>query len=159
MNSGLEKLRELTNELLSRDTTITRADLNVIKILTEELIIKEDMLSHQMQLIDSILFHALGLIVISSAEKILSASKSYLNQFGYTLDELKCMSWQKMIHPDDLERAKERRVKLMNKTSSAKETLFFQVRVVCKNGEYKRTQWTSVIDGTTSTSLSIGIVL
>lgn len=157
--NDLEKLRKLTNDLCSKKSAITQDDLFIIRALTDELITKEDALREYVTIVEGIMTHATGLVVFSTPDKILMASGSYMDTFGFTDKELKEMSWHSIVHPDDLELTKNRRARMAGNKSNAKETLFFQVRVRCKDGSYKKTQWTSVIDGKTARSLSIGIVL
>ena len=65
---------------------------------------------------------------------------------GYNEQELLALNFLDLIHPDDLQKSKEERDKVVN----GQQSTFFMNRYRCKNGDYKWLEWnTTFKDGKT----------
>ena len=56
---------------------------------------------------------------------------------GFTLDELFTEPYMNLVHPEDVVRAQQE----IQRISTGIETIFFEIRLRCKNGSYKTLQW------------------
>lgn len=58
--------------------------------------------------------------------------------FGWEMDELNNQPFFNIIHPDDIEATQQEVMKL----TQGEQTLKFDIRILCKNGDYKLISWT-----------------
>ncbi|MDD3888236.1 MAG: response regulator, partial [Patescibacteria group bacterium] len=87
----------------------------------------------------------IGLVIVSPEHNILEGNSAFCNMLGYSLDELKKMTFKDFTHPEDLDAS----IKLVKELASGKiDSFVIEKRYIRKNGEifYARTKINSVKD-------------
>jgi PAS domain S-box-containing protein len=76
----------------------------------------------------------------------------FINKLGYSKRELLLNSYLDYVHPDDVARSDS----LVQELLEGKKSIVFENRLVTKNGESIRVQWTSIINPSKDLVYSIG---
>ena len=100
----------------------------------------QDQLLEKTEELDSFFSMALDLLAIGNQEgKFLKLNKSWEDTLGYTLEDLKSLTFLDLIHPDDMQAT----LKAMDTLSKGKVIMSFINRYRCKDGSYKYIEWRS----------------
>jgi PAS domain S-box-containing protein len=113
------------------DKGITKYLLGISEDITERIQTEDEL--------EDIFYLSPDMVVVCTTEgKFLKVNPACEKILGYTQKELLDLGWNKLVHPDDVEKTNEEVEKQLKGSSS---TVNFINRYRCKDGSYKTLEW------------------
>ena len=124
---GTEFPVEIFSWLLNEDNNTYVANLIV------DISQKKENINH----IEMLYLLSVDMIGIANNGRFLSINPAGTAILGYEQEELLALNFLELIHPDDLQKSKEEKEKVIK----GEHSMYFTNRYKCKNGDYKWLEW------------------